>query len=122
MSSRIFYTKPSITELEISYAKDAAEYGWGDKCYEYIERFEESFKNHLGSKYSISTSSCTGAIHMGLHALGIKSGDEVILADTNWILKEVSAAIVVDFSEPKKYQSWFQPQHSFFAGERKRKR
>lgn len=85
MSSRIFYTKPSITELEISYAKDAAEYGWGDKCYEYIERFEESFKNHLGSKYSISTSSCTGAIHMGLHALGIKSGDEVILADTNWI-------------------------------------
>jgi perosamine synthetase len=85
VDSRIFYTKPSITELEISYARDAAENGWGDKCYEYVEKFEESFKNHLGSKYCISTSSCTGAIHMGLHALGIKSGDEVILADTNWI-------------------------------------
>ena len=34
---RIFYTKPSITELEILYATDAVTYGWGDKCYEYIK-------------------------------------------------------------------------------------
>ncbi len=34
----------------------------------------------------IATSSCTGAMHMGLAALGIGgAGDEVILADTNWI-------------------------------------
>ena len=33
----------------------------------------------------IATSSCTGALHMGLSALGIKPGDELILADTNWI-------------------------------------
>mgnify|MGYP006073897575 CR=1 FL=1 len=85
MKSRIFYTKPSITSLEVSYARDAAENGWGDKCYEYVERFENLFKEHLGCSYAISTSSCTGAIHMGLAALGIKSGDEVILADTNWI-------------------------------------
>ena len=85
MNQRIFYTKPSITELEVSYATDAARNGWGDKCYEYINRFEELFKQHLGVQYAIATSSCTGALHMGLAALGVGPGDEVIMADTNWI-------------------------------------
>lgn len=83
--SKIPYTKPSITELEIGYANDAAAKGWGDNCYDYIIRFEGAFKSHLGVKYAIATSSCTGALHMGMHALGIGNGDEVIMADTNWI-------------------------------------
>lgn len=85
MKSRIHYTKPSITELEIKYATDAAANGWGEKCYEYIHRFEAAFKDHLGVNYGIATSSCTGALHMGMAALGIGVGDEVIMADTNWI-------------------------------------
>ncbi|MBF8176675.1 DegT/DnrJ/EryC1/StrS family aminotransferase [Herminiimonas contaminans] len=92
MSQRIYYTKPSITELEIEYANDAVRNGWGDHCYEYIVRFEEAFKQHLGVKYAIATSSCTGALHMGMAALGIGPGDEVIMADTNWI---ASAAPIV---------------------------
>jgi perosamine synthetase len=85
MKSRILYTKPSITELEVRYATDAAANGWGEKCYEYLNRFEELFKQHLGVQYAIATSSCTGALHMGMAALGIGPGDEVIMADTNWI-------------------------------------
>lgn len=85
MSEKISYTKPSITELEVAYATDAAANGWGDRCYEYIARFEELFKDHLNVGYAIATSSCTGALHMGMAALGIGPDDEVILADTNWI-------------------------------------
>jgi perosamine synthetase len=85
MSSRIHYTKPSITELEVGYATDAARNGWGERCYDYIHRFEGLFREHLGVGYAIATSSCTGALHMGLAALGVGPGDEVILADTNWI-------------------------------------
>lgn len=92
MKSRIHYTKPSITELEVAYATDAVANGWGEKCYEYISRFEDAFKSHLNVKYAIATSSCTGALHMGMSALGIGPGDEVILADTNWI---ASAAPIV---------------------------
>jgi len=85
MKERIYYTKPSITEREVAYATDAARNGWGDRCYEYIGRFEEMFRAFVGTKYAIATSSCTGALHMGLAALNIGTDDEVILADTNWI-------------------------------------
>ena len=79
------YSRPSITDLEVHYASDAAKNGWGDQCYGYINRFEELFKQHLGVEYTIATSSCTGALHMGLAALNVGPSDEVIMADTNWI-------------------------------------
>ena len=85
MSQRIAYTKPSITELEVEYATDAARNGWGEHCYDYIHRFERLFREHLGVAYAIATSSATGALHMGMAGLGIGPGDEVILADTNWV-------------------------------------
>jgi len=83
--SRIYYTKPSITELEVRYATDAAANGWGERWHEYIDRFEQAFSKHLSVRHAIATSSCTGATHMGLAALGVGPGDEVIIADINWI-------------------------------------
>ena len=83
--SQIYYSKPSITKKEIDYATDAAANGWGAKCYEYINKFENMFKEYLNVKYTIATSSCTGALHMGLSALGVKAGDEVIAPDITWV-------------------------------------
>lgn len=82
---RIPYTRPSIGDKEVDYAADAARNGWGANCYAYVDRFESDFQHHLGVRHAIATSSCTGALQMGLAALGIGAGDEVILADTNWI-------------------------------------
>jgi len=91
-TSRIYYTKPSITALEIGYAADAASTGWGEHCYDYIHRFEAMFREHLGVKHAIATSSATGALHIGMAAMGIGAGDEVILGDINWI---ASAAPII---------------------------
>ena len=55
MNSRIYYTKPSITDKEVAYATDAARNGWGDNCYAYIDKFENAFKAHLGVKHAIAT-------------------------------------------------------------------
>ena len=82
---KLLYTKPSITDVEIAYATDAAKNGWGENCYGYVDRFERDFSNFLKLNFCIATSSCTGALHMGLSAMGIKRGDEIILSDTNWI-------------------------------------
>lgn len=85
MKPPVLYTKPSITDREVELATDAARNGWGARCYEYIARFESAFQDHLGVRHALATSSCTGAMHMGLSALGVGPGDDVILADTNWI-------------------------------------
>ena len=79
------YAKPSITKLEIQYVNDAIEHGWGQRCYEYIDRFEVSFRDYLGVDHALSTSSCTGALHLAFGALGIGPGDEVIVPDITWI-------------------------------------
>ncbi|MCD4833165.1 MAG: DegT/DnrJ/EryC1/StrS family aminotransferase [Bacteroidales bacterium] len=83
--NKIPITKPSITKLEIDYVNDAISHGWGEKCYEYIKLFEKSFAEHIGCKNALATSSCTGAIHLALMALGVKSGDEVIVPEITWI-------------------------------------
>ena len=85
MKPRISYTKPSITNLEVGYTTDAAAHGWGSECYDYLHKFEKLFRNHVGSRFSVATSSCTGALQLGIAALGIGHGDEIIMADTNWI-------------------------------------
>ncbi len=82
---KIHYTKPSITEREIAFATEATTTGWGARCYEYIDRFERDFARYLNVPYAVATSSCTGAMHLGLAALDIGAGDEVIIGDINWI-------------------------------------
>lgn len=82
---KIPINKPSITDLEISYVNDAVTNGWGEKCYDYINRFEKDFSSYQNTKYALATSSCTGAIHLALMALGVKAEDEVIVPEITWI-------------------------------------
>lgn len=81
----IAYAKPSISELEKEYVCDAIENGWGESCYDYIYKFQDSYKKYLNVKHAIATSSCTGAIHIALKALDIQAEDEVIVPDATWI-------------------------------------
>ena len=76
---------PSITEREITYVIDAITNGHGEMCAYYIKKFEKSFAEYIGVQHAVSTSSCTGALHLALAALGIGRGDEVIVPDMSWI-------------------------------------
>src|SRR5438132_10385370 len=43
-----------------------------------VERFEERFAAYLGCRHVLGTTSCTGAMHIALLALGVRPADEVI--------------------------------------------
>ena len=84
-ANHIPYARPSITKKEISYVNDAIRNGWGSNRNYYIEEFEKSFTNKIDINYGVPTSSCTGALHLGLTALGVGAGDEVIVPESTWI-------------------------------------
>ncbi len=82
---KIYISKPSITSKEIEYVNDAVTNGWGEKPYDYIFKFEKLFAKYMGTNHALATSSCTGAIHLALMAMGVKAGDEVIIPEITWI-------------------------------------
>jgi perosamine synthetase len=83
--STILTAGPSITEREIGYVTDAVTNGWNQHWGDYIARFEKAFAEYVGVKHALSTSSCTGALHLILAGLGVKAGDEVIVPEITWI-------------------------------------
>jgi UDP-4-amino-4-deoxy-L-arabinose-oxoglutarate aminotransferase len=52
---------------------------------ETVERFEHQFAEYLGRKHALAVSSCTGALHLSLMALGIGQGDEVITTPLTFV-------------------------------------
>lgn len=75
---------PSITQKEIKYVIDALKNGWNEKSYFYLRKFESAFAKFIGVKYARATSGGTGALWLGLAALGIGPGDEVILPELTY--------------------------------------
>ena len=76
---------PSIGSREKAFALDAASYGWNNQWSKYLKEFEKEFANYVGVKHAMATSSCTGALHIAMMALGISPGDEVIVPDITWV-------------------------------------
>jgi perosamine synthetase len=76
---------PSISAREASYALDAVRHGWNDQWNKYLSRFEQAFAEYVGTKHALAFSSCTGALHASLLALGIGKGDEVIVPELTWV-------------------------------------
>ena len=82
---RIRSAYPSISNLEVSYVKDAIKNGWGIKRNLYTDRLIKYFSKYLNLKYILPVINCTSAIHLALLSAGIKKGDEVIVPDLTWI-------------------------------------
>lgn len=83
---------PLVTEAEERYVLDAVRNGVDAHWNDYIKRFSAALSDYLGVRHVLLTSSCTGAMHIGLMTLGIGPGDEVIVPETTWA---ATASVVV---------------------------
>lgn len=76
---------PQIGEREIAYVTDAVRSGWVSSLGPYVEKFERKFADYIGVSYAIAVSNGTTGLHLALHGLGIKPGDEVIVPDMTFV-------------------------------------
>jgi len=71
-------SRPDIGSDEYAAVQRVFSSGWLGHGAQVIE-FEKEISKFLGDRYVVAVSTGTAALHLALHALGIKPGDEVIL-------------------------------------------
>jgi dTDP-4-amino-4,6-dideoxygalactose transaminase len=80
LNKQIPLAKPFFNDEELDEIKKVLDSGWvsqGPK----VKEFEDKVAEFVGAKYAIAVTNCTCALHLSNLSLGIKKGDEAIVAD-----------------------------------------
>jgi dTDP-4-amino-4,6-dideoxygalactose transaminase len=80
MKVKVPLLKPYFDSEELKELQKVLDSGWvtqGPK----VKEFEDKITEYLDVKYAIAVSNCTSALHLALLSIGVKKGDEVLVAD-----------------------------------------
>ncbi|MCL4303270.1 MAG: DegT/DnrJ/EryC1/StrS family aminotransferase [Anaerolineae bacterium] len=97
--------EPTLAGKEKEYLLDCLDSNWISSAGKYIPAFEEKFAAECHCKYGVACANGTVALHLGLAALGLEPGDEVILpaftmiATINAVTYTGATPVLID-SEP----------------------
>ncbi len=87
----LVFGAPLISEDEIAEVVATLRSGWigsGPR----VKQFERRFEEYVGVRHAVAVNSCTSALHLALHVLGVGPGDEVITTPYTWC---ASANVIV---------------------------
>lgn len=71
---------PLLGKNESKYVTDCLRTNWISSSGKYLKAFEDAFSQYCGTRYGITTTNGTSALHLALASLGIGPGDEVIMS------------------------------------------
>ena len=97
--------EPYLAGNVSTYVNECLDSGWISSRGAFIDRFETAFASFVGAAAAASVANGTVALHLGLTALGIGPGDEVIvptftyIASVNTILQSGATPVFVDSLE-----------------------
>lgn len=97
--TRVYFpvAEPKFGDAELRYVSECILTGWVSSAGKFVRRFEEQFSEFCETKFAVSSSSGTTALHLSLLALEIGTGDEVIVPSFTFI----STANAVTFTGAK---------------------
>jgi dTDP-4-amino-4,6-dideoxygalactose transaminase len=72
------FFRPDITENEIDAVVGVLRSGWLTTG-PITARFEREFAEAVGARHALAVNSCTAALHLAVHALGLTRGDRVLV-------------------------------------------
>jgi dTDP-4-amino-4,6-dideoxygalactose transaminase len=78
------FAKPHLTGAEGALVADVIASGWvsqGPK----VREFEQAFAARVGAAEGVATTSCTTALQLALHVMGVGPGDEVVVPSLSFI-------------------------------------
>ena len=81
----ISVAEPALIGNEEEYVLDCLHSTWISSSGKYIQRFEKEFAEFCSVKHAISVSNGTVALHASLLALGVSSGDEIIIPTLTYV-------------------------------------
>jgi dTDP-4-amino-4,6-dideoxygalactose transaminase len=76
--------KPLMDEREADAARRPILSGWVTQGPE-VAAFEQEFAEYTGASHACAVANCTVALHLGLLAVGVRAGDEVITVSHSYI-------------------------------------
>lgn len=77
--------QPYLTGREKEYVNQCLDSTWISSKGEFISRFETEFARYTGATHATTVCNGTVALHLALAALGLRSGDEVILPSLTYV-------------------------------------
>lgn len=86
--------QPSLCGNESKYVNECLETHWISSKGKFVSRFEVDFAQYIKARYATSVCNGTVALHLALHSLGIKEGDEVIVPTLTYIASVNAIAYV----------------------------
>ena len=75
----IMVNEPVLNGNEKKYLQECIDTGWISSEGPFVEKFEIKMAEYVGRNFATSCSSGTAALDLAVTALGLKSGDEVIM-------------------------------------------
>jgi dTDP-4-amino-4,6-dideoxygalactose transaminase len=107
-NKRIYLSSPHMSGRENRYIREAFDQNWIAPLGPNVDAFEKTLSHYCKVKHAAVLSSGTGALHLALIILGVKSGDEVIVssftfsATVNPIVYQRGTPVFID-SESKNW-------------------
>lgn len=105
---RVWLSSPTMHGDEMEYIKHAYESNWMSTEGENLNEIEKIICDKTGSKYAVSLSCGTAALHLAIKLAGVKAGDTVFCSDmtfgatVNSIVYEKATPVFID----TEYATW----------------